>query len=716
MAGEILRTKRFNDWANIISHFRSGDVIPVDGPSGTAKMSKDNLLKETGLSGAFIYDTSIYSDWNDLPIGKSILISAHLANEPSGVSSPCIGVTIGSWGADNFAFQFCYDITANNQLYFRKMQSNSWKAWNKVVSENFLDGKLSFLTANLEGNVSNADVTPSTWTTGYWTPSGSTSSLAGNYTIIPTNPDDIICICGYVHYNTSCIVALESNSFQSGTKLRQTSVTGNNCVYAKATSAYTGVCFWNVDSNTRIYKLNAGLFSETIKLLMNFPSVQNDTTETKNKTKFLVDNLETAGNENVTPSTFTKGYWNKSTGNWVSNDAARATIVPTDVGDVIAIYGYCHSNTAPVVALTENSFVGGAVLATVASSGENILLVKATSAYTGVCFWGSPIDSEIKIYKLKAGLFKQVKENADSIDEINSKLLNLQPPKTFYVGYGVADGVTHFDKVWDAMEATTAETGWVNIEIYSGTYDLYTEMGGADYLSTITDTSWRNWVPVLHKVRMRGHGDVKITYMPPAEVAALYPNANNVISILNVGGDCEIENLTLEGQYCRYIIHDQVASQVAEERISTKVYKNLRCKMIKTSAYGQVVGGGFDLHQVIKYIDCYFEGCPTQSTWSYHQGERATFVIDNCVFIDNSNRDYCVRFGNKPGTTSTYRCPVRFSNCYFSKAIRLNREWGDIQSVNNFDITITNSNSVNVAIAEEISDIVYTPKIYNIIS
>ena len=36
MAGETLRTNRFKDWANIMSHFRNGDVIPVDGPNGTA--------------------------------------------------------------------------------------------------------------------------------------------------------------------------------------------------------------------------------------------------------------------------------------------------------------------------------------------------------------------------------------------------------------------------------------------------------------------------------------------------------------------------------------------------------------------------------------------------------------------------------------------------------------------------------------------------------
>lgn len=39
--------KRIKDWAVSIISFRTGDVIPVDGPSGTAKMSKDDLLKVT---------------------------------------------------------------------------------------------------------------------------------------------------------------------------------------------------------------------------------------------------------------------------------------------------------------------------------------------------------------------------------------------------------------------------------------------------------------------------------------------------------------------------------------------------------------------------------------------------------------------------------------------------------------------------------------------
>ena len=39
--------KRIKDWATSITSFRTGDVIPVDGPDGTAKMSKDDLLRET---------------------------------------------------------------------------------------------------------------------------------------------------------------------------------------------------------------------------------------------------------------------------------------------------------------------------------------------------------------------------------------------------------------------------------------------------------------------------------------------------------------------------------------------------------------------------------------------------------------------------------------------------------------------------------------------
>lgn len=47
-----MASKRIKDWATSITTFRTGDVIPVDGPSGTAKMSKDDLLKVTAQNAA----------------------------------------------------------------------------------------------------------------------------------------------------------------------------------------------------------------------------------------------------------------------------------------------------------------------------------------------------------------------------------------------------------------------------------------------------------------------------------------------------------------------------------------------------------------------------------------------------------------------------------------------------------------------------------------
>lgn len=44
--------KRIKDWSTSITSFRTGDVIPVDGPDGTAKISKENFLKEAAEGAA----------------------------------------------------------------------------------------------------------------------------------------------------------------------------------------------------------------------------------------------------------------------------------------------------------------------------------------------------------------------------------------------------------------------------------------------------------------------------------------------------------------------------------------------------------------------------------------------------------------------------------------------------------------------------------------
>lgn len=61
--------KRIKDWVTRITAFRSGDVIPVDGPDGTAKMGKDDLLKETSKNALAGNVAEKFDESKDYPIG-----------------------------------------------------------------------------------------------------------------------------------------------------------------------------------------------------------------------------------------------------------------------------------------------------------------------------------------------------------------------------------------------------------------------------------------------------------------------------------------------------------------------------------------------------------------------------------------------------------------------------------------------------------------------
>ena len=61
-------TNEVHNLATTITAFRTGDVIPVDGPSGTAKMGKDDLLKETAQWDGVI---DLFAIQNSRPAGMS---------------------------------------------------------------------------------------------------------------------------------------------------------------------------------------------------------------------------------------------------------------------------------------------------------------------------------------------------------------------------------------------------------------------------------------------------------------------------------------------------------------------------------------------------------------------------------------------------------------------------------------------------------------------
>ena len=80
--------KRIKDWATSITAFRTGDVIPVDGPSGTAKMAVDKLLEITAKNSEPVVEKLVYGReklaytkrWNAKYVSDSAVVGGNISD------------------------------------------------------------------------------------------------------------------------------------------------------------------------------------------------------------------------------------------------------------------------------------------------------------------------------------------------------------------------------------------------------------------------------------------------------------------------------------------------------------------------------------------------------------------------------------------------------------------------------------------------------------
>jgi len=84
--------KRIKDWATSITAFRTGDVIPVDGPSGTAKMSKDDLLEVTAQNALAGNVAKAFNTSDDFEEGELVVYEGKTYRFK-------VGHSAGAWNA-----------------------------------------------------------------------------------------------------------------------------------------------------------------------------------------------------------------------------------------------------------------------------------------------------------------------------------------------------------------------------------------------------------------------------------------------------------------------------------------------------------------------------------------------------------------------------------------------------------------------------------------
>ena len=152
--------KRIKDWATSITSFRSGDVIPVDGPSGTAKMSKDSLLAvtadyiNTGKNDAFSTSTStvgIASEHNTANVSVAgNVLSIDLNKTTSGGYAGCTAqlATNATLIKDNRLF-FEFKNSSASPCTFEVFLMNNAHSWGQF----FVGVKSVSITGNGIGSV-----------------------------------------------------------------------------------------------------------------------------------------------------------------------------------------------------------------------------------------------------------------------------------------------------------------------------------------------------------------------------------------------------------------------------------------------------------------------------------------------------------------------------------------------------------------------------------
>lgn len=168
-----LLLKRIKDWSTSITSFRTGDVIPVDGPNGNAKMSKDDLLRvaaENALAGNVAKNFNTSDDFTEGELvfydGKTYRFKVdHSAGAWDSSEVEQIPLTEKLYGYDNRTFH-----SVTESVTFSTSQSSyTYTLANKIPAGTRVKvtaGDFGSITGNLSVSVrfrdSNGDIIGST--------------------------------------------------------------------------------------------------------------------------------------------------------------------------------------------------------------------------------------------------------------------------------------------------------------------------------------------------------------------------------------------------------------------------------------------------------------------------------------------------------------------------------------------------------------------------
>ncbi len=152
--------------------------------------------------------------------------------------------------------------------------------------------------------------------------------------------------------------------------------------------------------------------------------------------------------------------------------------------------------------------------------------------------------------------------------------------------YTVGTGMD-FASFTACIRALANDTSEKVIDVYGGEYDVLEEMGGYEFLETLTGSE--NWYDVCDIVppntTIQGHGNVRITMDLPQDLPVAVAS---LLSPVNIRGTTTIRNVSIIGNNCRYAIHPEGSK---ETRFNNAIWLIEDCYIEKTEDEGVTVTG-----------------------------------------------------------------------------------------------------------------------------
>lgn len=240
------------------------------------------------------------------------------------------------------------------------------------------------------------------------------------------------------------------------------------------------------------------------------------------------------------------------------------------------------------------------------------------------------------------------------------------------------------------------------VYVESGTYDIFTEMGGAEFIQTITDPANTNWRDVCNVVPKNttiiGMGKVLLNWTPDAQYIGSSAMAF-LFSPLNLCENCKIVNIEAHCKNGRYAIHCE-QSNTRDFDGQTIELENVIAIYEDGSTYGDsnALGVGYNKKTKINIKNSVFKShndnpvaFHDNATQSYITNDKSTITMENCVFIGATNSG---KVAFTSGASNGLIDEVLFANCYIGGDLVIRAYEADTSQTQK--ITLLGCNNVQV--------------------